>query len=169
MECQKRSPGRRSPIRSQAISGTPRICGPCRLSVTLEDEAIASHRPQIRASPTQALLDLPAQQWIRVRAEDLLGQPRSWLPRSLAWLGLDRDRRSSARCWNLAVGVRRVGGLGYGGADPIFLSSPRLRPVPPPDPEVIDPEWEISDQVRARISNLARFLGYGASGRSAQS
>jgi Sulfotransferase family len=111
----------------------------------------------------QALRHLPEKQWMRVRAEDLLGQPRVWLPRILDWLGLDHDetiigQMMDTQRWEFAAWD---GDAGFGGADHKFLMSPRLRPVPPPDPNVIDPEWKISDEFRVRISTLARYLGYG--------
>jgi hypothetical protein len=110
----------------------------------------------------QALRALPEWQWMRVRAEDLIGQPRTWLPRVLDWLGLDHDEAIISRMlqterWEFADWDDTAV---FGGADPKFLDDPALRPVAPPSHDVIDAGWEISDGARKRIATLARHLGY---------
>lgn len=105
---------------------------------------------------------LPPRQWLRVRGEDLVGAPRIWLPRVLDWLGLRYDdaiidRMLDTQRWDFADWD---GHIGFGGADPQFLAAPELRPVQPPDQEIVDPDWEIGDDVRVRIITLARHLGY---------
>jgi len=110
----------------------------------------------------QAMRALPTGQWLRVRAEDLIGRPRTWLPHVLDWLGLDHDEAIIGRMiqteqWEFARWGEEAG---FGGGDPKFLNDPGLRPVPPPAPDVIDPGWGISDGARERIATLARHLGY---------
>jgi len=110
----------------------------------------------------QAMRALPGWQWMRVRAEDLIGRPRTWLPHVLDWLGLDYDEAIISRMiqterWEFATWGDEAG---FGGGDPKFLNDPALRPVPPPSHDVIDPEWGISDGARERIATLARHLGY---------
>jgi len=110
----------------------------------------------------KALQAVPHPRWLRVRAEDLVGDPGTWLPRILQWLDLRYDegiihRMLDTQRWEFA---RWRGHIGFGGADPYFLASPALRPVPPPEPEVIDPDWEISDDIAAKVTALARHLGY---------
>jgi len=110
----------------------------------------------------QALRDLPRHRWRRLRAEDLAGTPKAMLPPVLDWLALDHDdaiidRMLRTQHWEFAAWDTSAG---FGGADPRFSRDPTLRPVPPPEPEVIDPGWDISDEIRVRIATLARHLGY---------
>jgi hypothetical protein len=110
----------------------------------------------------KALQAVPPSRWLRVRAEDLIGDPRTWLPRVLDWLDLRYDepiidRMLDTRRWEFA---RWDGHIGYGGADPYFLAAPALRPAQPPEPEVIDPDWEIDDNIAVKVTALARHLGY---------
>lgn len=110
----------------------------------------------------QALQALPRSQWLRVRAEDLVGDPRTWLPRVLDWLGLRYDeaiidRMLDTQRWEFADWD---GHIGFGGADPQFLAAPELRPVQPPDRDVVDLSWEIGDDIRVKVIALACHLGY---------
>jgi hypothetical protein len=111
----------------------------------------------------QALRVLPQRRWLRVRSEDLIGDPQATVPRVLNWLGLESDQAIIGRMllterWEFAAWDKD---LGFGAADPKFLAAPHLHPVPPPEPEVIDPQWGISDPIRRRITALALHLGYG--------
>lgn len=109
----------------------------------------------------KALLGLPSDQWMRIRAEDLLREPRIWLPRVLDRLSLSHDNITIEQMmqtdkWQFAkynLGVE-------GGGDYSFMRNPALRPVPAPAAELDSLSWEISDEVRRRITVLARYLGY---------
>ena len=110
----------------------------------------------------QALRTVPQHRWMRVRGEDLTGEPRIWLPRILGWLGLSCDEAAIGRMlatqrWEFAAWD---GHIGFGGADPQFLASPQLRPVQPASADVIDPDWQISEDLRVKVAALARYLGY---------
>ncbi|HEY1916254.1 MAG TPA: sulfotransferase [Streptosporangiaceae bacterium] len=110
----------------------------------------------------QALQNLPRAQWMRVRGEDLIGDPRAGLPAVLDWLGLSRDdavidRMLDTQSWEFSAWD---GHIGFGGADPKFLAAPALRPAEPPGHDVIDPDWDISDDLRYKVVSLARYLGY---------
>ncbi len=110
----------------------------------------------------KALRGVPRHRWLRVRAEDLIGDPRTWLPRVLDWLdlrcdGAIIDRMLDTRRWEFA---RWDGHIGYGGADPYFLAAPALRLAQPPGPHLIDPSWEIDHDTTAKVTALARYLGY---------
>ncbi|MGI5233694.1 sulfotransferase family protein [Actinoallomurus sp. CA-142502] len=109
-----------------------------------------------------ALASLPSEQWMRVRAEDLLTEPRVWLPRILAWLRLDGDPHIVDRM--LLTENWRFAGTGRSddllGGDPKFLRSPALRPIPAPGPVVFDPSWGLHDEMCDRMTDLARSLGY---------
>jgi hypothetical protein len=109
----------------------------------------------------KSLEALPADQWMRLRAEDLLREPRTWLPRMLDWLSLDHDNLTIERMmrteqWAFAPRHDAV----LGGADPLFMRNPVLRPVAAPPADYISPSWEINDHIRRRIVGLARYLGY---------
>lgn len=110
----------------------------------------------------QALREVPQTRRLRVRAEDMLGDPRTGLPPVLDWLGLRYDeaiidRMLQTQHW---VFAEWSGHIGFGGADPLFLAAPRLRDVPPPEGEIIDPRWEIDVGIRDKIVMLAHYLGY---------
>lgn len=114
----------------------------------------------------RSLAMLPAEQWIRLRAEDLLREPTVVLPRVLDWLGLSTDLETVARMvqterWTFA-GVGSSGGL-YGG-DPSFLASPALRPVARPGPVSFDPDWNLPEQLCRPMASLAETLGYRRQG-----
>jgi hypothetical protein len=109
----------------------------------------------------KALLDLPGDQWMRVRAEDLLREPRIWLPRVLDRLSLSHDNITIEQMmqtdkWRFA----QYNPGAAGGGDYSFLRHPALRPVPPPPTELDSPSWDITDELRRRITVLARYLGY---------
>ncbi|WP_030908124.1 sulfotransferase family protein [Streptosporangium amethystogenes] len=106
--------------------------------------------------------DLPEHQVIRVRAEDLLGEPVVRLPPILDWLCLPYDAECLARMtrtekWRFA-GMGRDRNL-YGG-DWKFMKSPELRPVERPGPVAFDDDWGLSAEIRRRIIELAQELGY---------
>jgi hypothetical protein len=110
----------------------------------------------------QVLEDLPVDQWMRVRAEDLLREPRVWLPRVLDWLGLAHDELTVGRMmrteeWEFAP---RHAGQPFGGGDPKFMRDPALRPVAAPSAEITPSSWDIPGDIRHRIIALARYLGY---------
>ncbi|MER6037943.1 sulfotransferase [Streptomyces sp. NPDC001835] len=116
-----------------------------------------SHRRIMRV-----LGELPQRQWMRIRGEDLVNEPRVWLRRILDWLGLDSDeavldRMVHTESWPFANNGP-VGGL-FGG-DHKFFSAPELRPVPDPGPVEFDPEWDLPDEMCRRMAALAQELGY---------
>jgi hypothetical protein len=109
-----------------------------------------------------ALDALPADRWIRVRAEDLIRAPYDELPRILGWLGLDHgpeivEGMLHTERWRFA-GPGDTGTLG--GGDPEFMKAPALRPIPEPGPVVFDPELGLLDEMRRRMTDLAEQLGY---------
>ncbi|MBV8900495.1 MAG: sulfotransferase [Verrucomicrobia bacterium] len=110
----------------------------------------------------RALEPLPRDRWMRVRAEDLLSAPRTWLPRILSWLRLESSDLLIAHMmhtenWPFArgrSGPRRKDG------DWKFFADPALRPVALPDSGLVDPEWHITSAGYERIAALAGYLGY---------
>jgi hypothetical protein len=116
-----------------------------------------THRRVIRA-----LDGLPAGQWLRVRAEDVLLEPRTWLPRLADWAGLSMSpdiltAMLATEKWRFAGG----GPTGkLGGGDPVFMSGPALKAISPPGPLAFDPAWRLPPQMGELMIDLARFLGY---------
>jgi hypothetical protein len=108
------------------------------------------------------LSQLPCQRWLRIRAEDVVGDPATWLPYILDWLGLYHDNEVVSRMmqtqnWRFA-GTGQSGRL-FGG-DAKFMYSPALRPIPQPAEAAFDPSWGLLDEMISRITSLASSLGY---------
>ncbi len=108
------------------------------------------------------LAGLPASQWTRIRAEDLLREPAAQLPPLLSWLGLPADDAVIARM--LHTENWRFAGTGPSGrllgGDPKFMTSPALRPVPEPAEIAFDDSWGLLPEMRDRMIILASALGY---------
>jgi Sulfotransferase family len=108
------------------------------------------------------LEQLPACQWVRVRAEDLLSEPATQLPKLLSWLGLPADcaivrQMMHTENWRFA-GTGPSGRL-FGG-DPKFMLSPVLRAVREPGAIDFDESWGIPGEIRDRLTALANAFGY---------
>jgi len=109
-----------------------------------------------------ALKTLPNEQWMRVRAEDLIRDPSSWLPRIATWLGLAWNEEILARMlqterWRFAdMGPEKH----YGGGDPTFLISPVLRKIDSPPTLDCCASLNLPREMVSRIEELARYLGY---------
>lgn len=114
-----------------------------------------------------ALAELPHGQWIRLRGEDLLRDPVTWLRRLLGRLELDAgddviDRMLRTETWAFA-GNGPSGRL-YGG-DHKFFDNPRPQPVQDPGPVSFDPDWGLPGEMCDRMTELAERLGYPAKGK----
>lgn len=109
-----------------------------------------------------ALDALPPQRRLRIRAEDLIGDPLGQLPRVLRWLELDvddtilRDMCEVSR-WPF-TGGGESGRLG--GGDAGFLDDPVLRPVAAPPPMRYDPDVGFDHTTWREYARLAALLGY---------
>lgn len=105
---------------------------------------------------------MPAERWLRVRAEDLLRDDGHCIRRICEWLGLSCDAEIITRMrrtedWRFA-GHGESGDLG--GGDAKFMRAPRLRSIPDPGPVVFDPAWGLHPDLTRRMTGLAGFLGY---------
>ncbi|MCQ4042785.1 sulfotransferase family protein [Streptantibioticus rubrisoli] len=110
----------------------------------------------------RTLSALPAERWLRVTAENLLREPRTWLPRILDWLDLPYDdavltRMLHTERWEYAG--RGESGRLLGG-DAVFMYHPALRAVPDPGPVAFDPAWGLPAEMCRRMTELAELLGY---------
>ncbi len=108
------------------------------------------------------LAQLPDAQWTRIRAEDLVRDPAAHLPPLLGWLRLRADPELIAQMmhtekWRFA-GTGPSGKL-FGG-DPKFMTSPALRPIREPGQIAFDESWGLPDEMRDRMTALARAFGY---------
>lgn len=128
------------------------------LAVTSAKAWYWGHRRIVRTLDT-----LPRDQWLRVRAEDLLRAPEDWLPRILRWLGLDWSPDIVAGMLQTErwVFAGRGDGQWLGGGDQVFLAEPRLRTVDlPPSTVEFESELGIPLPVVADMRELAEQLGY---------
>jgi hypothetical protein len=117
---------------------------------------------QGHARIVRTLARLPAWQRARIRAEDLLREPLTRLPPLLDWLGLrcDRDIVSAmTHTENWQFASTGPSGRLFGG-DPGFMRSPELRLVPEPGEIDFDESWGLLDEMRERMTALARYLEY---------
>lgn len=122
--------------------------------------ASAWYQGNLRAA--KLLASLPGRCWLRIQAEDLLAEPADRLADVLSWLGLEYDgqildRMLRTELWQYA-GSGPAGAL-FGG-DPKFFRDPALRPITGAAPGETDPMRELSDPMRRKIAELARYLDY---------
>jgi hypothetical protein len=99
---------------------------------------------------------------VRVRAEDVLREPHSWLPVILPWLGVPVDAQLIARM--LRTEERRFAGTGASGrlfgGDQSFFRSLALRDIPDSDPVSFDSARDLSPEMCRRMQALVSHLGY---------
>lgn len=117
----------------------------------------------LNANICEFLSTVPADQWMRVRGEDVLREPERFLSMIAEWLGLRRDaqaidemkhpERSPYACY----GPRSAP---YGN-DRLFLDSPALRPERAAALNLGDPvPWSSGRPLHPQVVALARDLGY---------
>lgn len=152
----------RHPVATQAsmrehwqrfFTGRPAV----ELSVTCATTWYQAHQRIVTA-----LDQLPPAQRIRVRAEDLLNEPQTWLCRILRFLGLRADddivtAMLRTEQWHYATASGS--NAPYGG-DPKFMRSPRLRPVRDPGPVSFPSAWQLPAEMERRMAQLAERFGY---------
>jgi hypothetical protein len=120
----------------------------------------------------QAILDftaaLSAGQALRIRGEDLLNEPDTYLPHVAAWLGL----RSDAKAIEAMKHPERSPYAGVGptsawlGNDRKFLHDPRLRPCELPQALEPPAKWGLDDSLLLTTVEIARRLGHGREDRA---
>ena len=109
---------------------------------------------------------LPPEQTLRVRGEDLLNDPDTYLPQVAAWLGLRTDAEDIEAMKHPECSP--YAGLGptsaWLGNDPKFLHAPRLRPCELPEALKHPPEWGLDPWLLLTTLELGQRLGYGGAG-----
>lgn len=110
----------------------------------------------------KTLSELPADRWLRIRAEDLLREPHTWIPKVLHWLQLPCtteiiETMLRTERWVFS-GTGPSGNLAGGSTK--YLENPTLHVIPKPGAETYDTFLELPAQERQRILRLASYLGY---------
>jgi len=105
---------------------------------------------------------LSTRQTLRVRAEELLGNPDDELSILTKWLEIAShtgaiEAMKHPERWPFATPPRSP--LSAEG-DPYFLNSPRLRAVVSPSSLEFPAVWRLSQRLKSRAQELARELGY---------
>jgi hypothetical protein len=115
------------------------------------------HQRLIRLSAT-----LPPDRYLRVRAEDVLGDPYHTLPGICRWLGVpDAKPIIEQMCHPEHSPFASLGPAGaIGGYDPLFLRDPKLRSAPVPDSFELPAEWVVDPWFHLAVIRLAHQLGY---------
>jgi hypothetical protein len=119
----------------------------------------------VHARIVRFLAKLPPEQFLRVRAEDVLNDPQRQLAAIARWLGLRADDEAITRmCHPEASPFARLGPEGSGvtgGHDPGFLLDPIPHAVELPHAVEQPPGWQGEELLWRRTVALARRLGYG--------
>jgi hypothetical protein len=118
----------------------------------------------LNSNVSQFLSLLPEQQWIRVRAEDLVSAPAVSMTNVAGWLGLNVDRQSIRSTLHPERSpFARIGPPGARlGNDLLFLQRPALRPNRGTPQNLDDPlEWRTAGAgFLPEVEALARDFGY---------
>jgi len=117
----------------------------------------------LNANICEFLSEVPVDQWMRVRGEDLLREPDRYLAKVAEWVGVRRDAQAIEEMKH----PERSPYAGYGprsapyGNDRLFLDKPALRPERAETPRLDDPvPWAAARTLHPRVIALAQSLGY---------
>jgi sulfotransferase family protein len=115
------------------------------------------HRRLMRLSNT-----LPPDRYLRVRAEDIVGDPLRTLPQICRWLGVpDSEPMIEQMCHPEHSPFASLGPEGaIGGYDPLFLRDPKLRGAPIPASFELPDDWVVDPWFHLGVIRLAYQLGY---------
>jgi Sulfotransferase family len=105
---------------------------------------------------------LPPDRALRVRAEDVLNDPRETLPRICAWLGIDSSSEAvDAMCHPEGSPHARLGPRGaLGGGDGDFMRDPVPHAVALPASLDVPAEWAVDPWLLMTAIELAGRFGY---------
>ena len=110
---------------------------------------------------------LPSNQFMRMRAEDIVGRSFDVLPAFCRWMGIDGSDESLRPMMHPERSPYASRGPvnARGGYDPKFAANPRLRNVETP-PRTLRAEWRVDDEILRTVVDLARQFGYDSDGSS---
>jgi hypothetical protein len=113
--------------------------------------------------------ELPADRFLRIRAEDALSRPHQECSRFASWLGLRFDDDAAAAMLHPERSPYAFFGpeSAPGGNDPGFLRNPSLRAAHLEEPDRFPAEWEIGAVERQAIARLAAYFGYSVPAEAA--
>ena len=105
---------------------------------------------------------LPADRYLRVRAEDVVSDPRRSLPGICQWLGISDSKPTiEAMCHPEGSPFASLGPEGaVGGFDPRFLREPALRQATMPATFDLRDDWVVDPWFHVAAIRLAYELGY---------
>jgi hypothetical protein len=137
------------------------------IEVWTEDNGLAErlvpHRVvYVHRTTMQFLSQLPASQWRRVRAEDVLSDPAGTFASVLDWLCLRNDDQALEQLRHPERSPYAHPGPdgASGGNDPGFQEDPNLRPPRLPDSLELREDLSVTPLWREELAQLGRRLGY---------
>jgi hypothetical protein len=106
--------------------------------------------------------ELPPEQILRVRSEDVLADPPGQLAAIARWIGVDDSPAAIDAMCHPERSVFAVPGPAgaEGGNDTKFLRNPGLRPPRWPDEVGVPRQWVVDPWFHVEVLRLAGFLGY---------
>jgi hypothetical protein len=110
---------------------------------------------------------LGSDQFMRIRAEDVVGRSFDVLPVFCRWMGIDESDESLRAMMHPERSPYASPGPvnARGGYDPKFAADPRLRNVKI-SPRAVLAEWRVDDETLRAVVDLARQYGYDSNGSS---
>jgi hypothetical protein len=118
----------------------------------------------LNSNIVEFLKSVPPQQQMRVRGEDVLGEPDRILPKICHWLGVPSDSRTLKAMKHPECSPYAKFGPpnAYMGNDGAFMANPRLRPKRAIEPPLEGPlEWRTDGrELQPRVRELAQQFGY---------
>jgi hypothetical protein len=109
------------------------------------------------------LRDVPPERQRRMHGEDLLSDPRRYLPGIAEWLGVRTDDEAIEHMLHPELSPFACEGPPNArwGNDPDFLQNPELRPYTPKPLDLDSPlSWDANVRLSPRLVELAHELGY---------
>jgi hypothetical protein len=105
---------------------------------------------------------LPPDRWMRVRSEDVLNDPHTWLPKICRWIGIDDGPEAMEAMLHPERGLfARLGPKNaMGGNDPKFLEDPVLHAAELPPTLDLPEEWEVDPWLHVGLIEFAASVGY---------
>jgi hypothetical protein len=136
-----------------------------------DDRSIRKYCAQLWSHAHRSIMDFTAStmvtasvpgQCLRIRAEDLLLYPDTYLLKIASWLALDgsSDAIEAMKHPEYSPYARAAGTHLRGDTDFKFSKDPRLRAIEPPPAIQIPPEWGLENGLARELARVANTLGY---------